>query len=54
MVFVIVAFNQTEETDFVLVKWIADGFKISDLDDILKQQTTLFCEIMLVTSEKYI
>jgi len=37
--FAIVAFDQTMETDFVPIKWIADNTKISDIGDIVKNKS---------------
>lgn len=37
--FVVVAFDETNETDFAPVKWIADKTRVSDISKIIKNRS---------------
>lgn len=39
VMFVIVAFDETNETEFVPVNWIADGTKLCDISGIIRSRS---------------
>jgi hypothetical protein len=39
--FLIVSFDETDETEFVPLHWIADGTKVADIKNVIKQKTTV-------------